>query len=80
MNITSELDKKDVNVESIAKRALADHGVLPELLGVILAKKDFIRFNSFKVLLAISEKHPEVLYPKWEFFTGLLDSNNSYLK
>lgn len=54
MNITSELDKKDVNVESIAKRALADHGVLPELLGVILAKKDFIRFNSFKVLLAIS--------------------------
>ena len=80
MNIISELDKKDINVESLAERALADQGVLPELLDGILANKDFIRFNSFKVLLFISEKHPEALYPKWDFLAGLLDSNNSYLK
>jgi hypothetical protein len=80
MNIISELDKKDINVESLAERALADQGVLPELLDGILAKKDFIRFNSFKVLLFISAKHPEVLYPKWDSLAGLLDSNNSYLK
>ena len=80
MNITSELDKEDINVESLAERALENEGMLPELLDGVLAKKDFIRFNSFKVLLFISEKHPEVLYPKWDFLEGLLDSNNSYLK
>jgi hypothetical protein len=78
MNIIPELDKKDVDVASLAKRVLEDMEVLPELLDGILAKKDFIRFNSFKVLLFISEEHPEVLYPRWDFFSGLLDSDNSY--
>ena len=78
MNIISELDKKDVDVASLAKRVLEDIEVPPELLDGILAKKDFIRFNSFKVLLFISEEHPEVLYPRWDFFATLLDSDNSY--
>jgi hypothetical protein len=80
MHLTPELDKKDVNVASLATRALEDAGVLAELLDGILAKKDFIRFNSFKILLFISEKHPEILYPRWDFFSGLLDSDNSYLQ
>jgi hypothetical protein len=80
MNIISELDKKDINMESLAERALEGEGALLELLDGILAKKDFIRFNSFKILLFISKKHPEVLYPKWDFLESLLDSNNSYLK
>jgi hypothetical protein len=79
MDITSELDKKDVNVANLAARVLGNTGMLPELLDGILAKKDSIKFNSFKVLLLISEKQPEVLYPKWEFFTGLLDGDNNYL-
>ena len=78
MNIIPELDKKDVDVTSLAKRVLEDMEVLPELLDGILASKDFIRFNSFKVLLFISEEHPEVLYPRWDFFSALLDSDNSY--
>ena len=78
MNIIPELDKKDVDVASLAKRVLEDMEVLPELLDGILASKDFIRFNSFKVLLFISEELPEVLYPRWDFFSALLDSDNSY--
>jgi hypothetical protein len=78
MTIIPELDKKDVNVASLATRALEDTEVLSELLDGILAKKDFIRFNSFKVLLLISEEHPEILYPRWDFFADLLDSDNSY--
>jgi hypothetical protein len=78
MNIIPELDKKDVDVASLAKRVLEDMEVLPELLDGILASKDFIRFNSFKVLLFISEEHPEVVYPRWDFFSALLDSDNSY--
>ena len=78
MNIIPELDKKDVDVASLAKRVLEDMELLPDLLDGILASKDFIRFNSFKVLLFISEEHPEVLYPRWDFFSALLDSDNSY--
>lgn len=80
MNLTPELDKKDVKVASLAARVLEDTELVSELLDGILAKKDFIRFNSFKILLFISEKHPEILYPKWDFFADLLDSDNSYLQ
>jgi len=80
MNLTPELDKKDVKVASLAARVLEDTELVSELLDGILAKKDFIRFNSFKVLLFISEKHPEILYPKWDFLADLLDSDNSYLQ
>jgi len=80
VTVLSDLDKKDVNVESVAKEALEDKEVLSELFEGILSKKDTIRYNSFKVLLLISEKHPEVLYPKWDFFADLIESDNTYRK
>lgn len=64
----------------MAVEALQDKEVLSELSEGILSKKDVIRFNSFKALLLISEEHPEALYPKWDFFEDLLDSDNNYLK
>lgn len=76
----SELSKKNVSLESVAKKASKDKEVLSELLEGILSKKDIIRYNSFKTLLLISEEHPEVLYPKWDFFADLIDSDNSYRK
>ena len=63
MDIIPEVDEKDVNVANLAARVLENTGMLPGLLDGILANKDSIRFNSFKVLLLISEKHPEILYP-----------------
>ena len=76
----SELDKKNASVENVAKEALKDKEVLSELLEGILSKKDTIRYNSFKILLLISEKHPEGLYPKWDFFVDMIDSDNAYWK
>ena len=75
-----DLSKKSINVEAVAKRALKDEKVLSELLQGILSKKQTIRYNCFKVLLLINEEHPEVLYPKWDFFEDLLNSDNTYLK
>ncbi len=75
-----DLDKKSVDVESFAKKALKDEKVFSELFEGILSKKDTIRYNSFKVLLLISEEHPEVLIPKWDFFVKLLSSDNTYHK
>jgi len=80
MSASPDLDKKDISVENVAKKALKDGEILSELLGGVLSKKDTIRYNSFKILLLLSEEHPEVLYLKWDFFAELINSDNSYRK
>ena len=74
------LDEKSIDVESVAKEALEDEKVLAALLEGIVSKKDTRRYNSFKVLMLISEEHPEVLSLKWDFFVDLLRSDNTYHK
>ncbi len=74
----SHLGREDINVESTAEKALKDKELLSELLGGITSKEDEVRHNSFKPLLIISEEHPEVLYPHWDYFSSLLTSENSY--
>ena len=54
--------------------------MLPELLEGLKSKNETERYNSFKVLLLISEEHPEVLYSKWDFFIDMIDSDNAYWK
>ena len=76
----AEVDEKDLDVESRAQKAIADKKALVELLAGILATQEEIRYPSFKALLRISEEHPELLYPHWEYFAGLLESKNTYLK
>jgi len=75
-----DLIKKHINVKSVAEKALKDEKLLSEPLEGILCKKETIRFNSFRILLLISEKHPKELYPKWDFFAELLSSDNTYHK
>ena len=76
----TELSSKSINIKDVAKKALEDKAALSELLEGVLSKKEKIRFNCFKVLLFISEKHPKVLYPQWDFFADLLTSPNTYFK
>jgi hypothetical protein len=76
----TELNRKSINVKKVATKALKDKAVLNELLEGVLSKKEKIRFNSFKVLLSISEEYPKTLYPKWDFFADLLISPNTYFK
>jgi hypothetical protein len=78
--MSSELPEKDSDVESRAHKALTDKAALTELLAGILSKKDEIRSPSFKALLLISEEQPELLYPHWDYFAALLESNNTFLK
>ena len=72
------LEKKEADVKSLTRKALKDKKILTGLLEGIQSKKETIRYNSFKVLMRLSEEHPEVLYPEWDFFVAMLDSPNSY--
>ena len=60
--------------------ALKDEKVLQELLDGVLSKKDAVRYGSFKALNVLSEKHPERLYGKWDFFVDLMHSDNTHHK
>lgn len=73
-----DLTKKDINVESIAKQALSNKEILSALLDGISSKQDTVRHNSYKIVLLVSEKNPEMLYPEWDFFAERLDSDNTY--
>lgn len=78
MGISSDLSEKGATVEGVAEKALKDEKTLSELLERLTSKENEVRENSFRVLLIISEEHPELLYPHWGYFSGLLSSENSY--
>lgn len=75
-----DLDKKDVDIEELAEKALTDEELLQELMGGTLSKDNTIRQNSFKTLELVSEREPEFLYPKWDYFKEMLASKNNYHK
>ena len=76
----TEMNNKDVNIESVAEKALADRELLSEILNGLTSKQETLRYNCFKVLLLISEIRSELLYPNWDYFVHFLDSDNSYRK
>ena len=80
MSIISDLIAKQIDVKSAAKMASQDNAVISELLAGIQSSQDPIRYNCFKVILLISEEHPEILYQHWTLFAKMLGSDNSYFK
>jgi hypothetical protein len=66
--------------ESIAEIGVIDSDVLEELLQGVSPQnsKENLRTNSHQALLIISEKQPEILYKKWEYFADLLKSEHSF--
>ncbi len=80
MSIITALINKHTDINSIADMVLADNAILSELLEGINSSQDQIRYNSFNVIMLISENYPELLYPQWSLFETMLDSDNRYFK
>jgi hypothetical protein len=76
------LKKKTINVIAIGKRAAVDEDVLGLLLHGISpeAKAHTVRENSFKALMWLSEKRPDILFAHWRYLVGVLQSGNSFSK
>ena len=75
-----EMSDKEVDIKTVAEKALEGEELLSELLDGLQSKKETFRYNCAKVLKLISETHGEVLYPEWDYFASLLKSNNTYHK
>jgi len=74
------LSEKNVDIESIATKAIKDEKILSEILEGITSDNARIKYGSAKVLRNLAEKNPKVLYPKWDFFVDLLGNENTFLK
>ncbi len=78
--IQEELEKKEDNAERIAGTVIEKSDLLTGVLDGVNSPITRVRFNSANVLRAISEKKPEILYPHFDFFERLLESENTIFK
>jgi hypothetical protein len=82
MTATLDLNKKTLPPDRIAELALEDEPLLQALLAGISpeGKKAPLRENSSQALMYMAETWPEVLWPHWDYFVGLLKSDNGFSK
>jgi hypothetical protein len=79
-DVMEKLGKKEIKAEDIAKNVIKDSGLLSEIFNGVSSENSRVKLKSAKILRVISEKNPEILYPKLDFFISLLDSENKILK
>jgi len=80
IDILGKLGKKEIEAEDVAKNAIKDPSLLPEIFNGVSSTKARIRYGCAKILRIISEENPEKLYPRIDFFIELLDSDKRILK
>lgn len=79
-SILGELDRKDTDAKDVAEKVLKNQDLLQELFDGISSASPRVRFGSMKALRILSEKDPEMLYSRMDFFVCLLDGENNILK
>jgi len=80
IGIHEKLNNREYKAEDIAKDLSKDQTMLPEILSAVSSENPNIKFKSAKTLRLVSEKNPEILCPKIDFFINLLDSENNVIK
>lgn len=85
-SVLAALSDKNADIHQIASQAIADSSLLRDILEGLNLKvstkshEETIRYNCFKTLMQIAASTPELLYPEWNRFESMLDSQNSYDK
>lgn len=69
-----KLADKSITTKELYKIVEQDFGLLPQIVKGVSSSKAAIRYGCAKVLMDLSEEHPEQLYPYMDFFIDLLDS------
>ncbi len=79
-SLTAQIARKGSRKETIAARVVRQPELLSELFQGLTSDRPQIKFGCSKVLRLVSEQAPTVLYPDFDFFAGLLDCDNNFLK
>jgi hypothetical protein len=72
--LLQKLESKSVTKEALLQMVKQDFHLLPEVLDGVSSSKAAIRYGCAKVLMDLSEEHPEQLYSYMDSFINLLDS------
>lgn len=78
--LQQEIGRKETDLEKTVEKVMKKPGLLSEVFEGLGSDKARIKYGCVKVLRLISEKKPEILYPRMDFFSDLLDSDNNFLK
>jgi hypothetical protein len=74
------ISSKSFSPARIAEQAIRYPDLIEKAIEGLSAEKATVRYRCEKVLRTISTKQPEILYPHFDFFAGLLDGSNNFLK
>ena len=75
-----DLNDKKLDIEAAMKIALKDEKLRSDLVDNLWSKNETVRYNSSKILFALTQQKPELLYDKWDDVVKFLDSDNTYHK
>jgi hypothetical protein len=72
--LLQKLEDKAITKQELLQMVKQDFSLLPEVLNGVSSSKAAIRYGCAKVLMDLSEEHPEQLYLHMDSFINLLDS------
>lgn len=72
--LTEAILDKSISKEELLNRVRRDFSLIPLLLEGVDHPKAAVRYGCAKVLMDLSEEHPEKMYPHFDSFIELLDS------
>jgi hypothetical protein len=78
-DLLRKLAEKAITKEQLLKAVERDFGLVPLVVGGVSWSKAAIRYGCAKVLVDLSAKHPQKMYPQMDFFVSLLDSKHRIL-
>jgi len=77
--LVQQLASRTMTKEELLQKVERNFDLLPDVLKGLSSSKAAIRYGCAKVLMDLSEKHPEKLYPYMDAFIDLLDSKHRIL-
>jgi hypothetical protein len=80
VDILEQIGQKGADIPAFVERVIKRPKEIAELIDSLKVEKRAVKFSYEKVLRLTSERRPELIYPYFEVFAGLLDSDNSILK
>jgi len=79
-DILEQLGQKGADIPAFVERVIKKPKEIPVLIEALKVEKRAVKFSYEKVLRLASERQPELIYPYFEEFVDLLDSDNSIIK
>jgi len=75
-----QISQKESDKGKIALKVIKQPELLSEIIDGLGADKARVKYGCAKVLRIISDKAPELLYPRIDYYIDLLDNDNNILK